>query len=102
MFTNFSPIRHVNDVEGTYFVKKINIYLIKIVLCSPQDIHELKNLCCQPPTLSGITRDGVSCEFSNNGKDLVEFKINSPIPITVFLVYCSPQLKTSQICLYVY
>ena len=29
MFTNFSPIRHVNDVEGTYFVKKINIYLIK-------------------------------------------------------------------------
>ena len=29
MFTNFSPIRHVNDVEDTYFVKKINIYLIK-------------------------------------------------------------------------
>ena len=29
MFTNFSPIRHVNDVKGTYFVKKINIYLIK-------------------------------------------------------------------------
>ena len=29
MFTNFSPIRHVNDVEGTYFVKKNNIYLIK-------------------------------------------------------------------------
>ena len=29
MFTNFSPIRHVNDVKGTYFVKNINIYLIK-------------------------------------------------------------------------
>jgi len=29
MFTNFSPIRHVNDVKDTYFVKKINIYLIK-------------------------------------------------------------------------
>ena len=29
MFTYFSPIRHVNDVKGTYFVKKINIYLIK-------------------------------------------------------------------------
>ena len=29
IFTNFSPIRHANDVKGTYFVKKINIYLIR-------------------------------------------------------------------------
>ena len=29
VFQACSPIRHLNDVKGTYFVKKINIYLIK-------------------------------------------------------------------------
>ena len=47
----FSTIRYVYDVKSPYFVEKSDIYQIKKILCSQQDIHQSLELSLQLLTL---------------------------------------------------
>ena len=49
--TNFSPIQYVYNVKSPFVVEKNNIYLKKKILCSHQEVHELKDLSLELSTL---------------------------------------------------
>ena len=62
--------------------KELTYIKLKIVLCSLQDIHELMNFSCQPPTLDYYSKhhflEQILQNFANqrsNGKDELKIKI---------------------------